>query len=566
MSRPRFWYGLWVSGLLMAPYAHAQSRGSYQSYRHAAVSGSDDHTSDAEETVDDPELGPAPSRGSSSDGEVIDDPDLQGAPQVTGGSSTHDDSLPPPVLPSEIHFTLQTRGNRDLVQDDPREEVWEETTLLAIDATLRRSESLRFGLGLVARYHFGSLAHDVADAKAESYELDVMPTSGYVDWSLTPGLHLRAGYQPVSIGRFDIFSATNVLAVADLRDGAATMPGRPEVGQLALMVDYDPVSWLSLRAIYIPFFMPNILSVTDSDYALFPGKQANNDAVIKSLNDVISSDQLSAQLKSNLLRSARDQIARGVLAGFSPAPTPNLPQGALRATVHGLFGELSITGATALEHMPTFKLSDETIALLTDANATSSGEDPKPISVMYSRFAVVSADGTFDLAPFSLGFELAYQFHRVQYALGTAWDGDPYAIPVPGFTDIAQVGGRLEYAESPWLFGVEAFAAYAMQLPSDPQRGWMFFESGRFLRGVAGMFIYTTDFGLVMQLGAGWLSGPTVVVVPRIAYDITASFSVEVGAFILEGQTPPVFATPILSLGGIWHTASHVFAGLRLSL
>ena len=538
-----------------------------------APSQSQEHAQEHEQrhdeaVISDPELGPAPSSSSSSaasDGEVIDDPDLAASSTSAGHSSSSSDS-PSPVLPSEIHFVLQSRGNRDLKLDDPREELWESTTLLMIDATLRRSESLRFGLGFVARYHFASLAHDVPDAKAPRYELDMVPSSGYVDASLAPGLHVRAGYQPVSLGRFDIFSASNVLPVADLRDGPATLPGRPEVGQLALMLDYDPVPWLSFRAIYIPFFMPNIVSVMDSDYALFPSKQANNDAVFTALTDIVTPDQLRAQLKSNLLRSARDDIARGVLAGFAPAPRPDHPQGALRATAHGLFGELSLTLATALEHMPTFRLSDETIALLSDPSASSNGEDPKPIAVEYSRFGVISADGSFDLAPFSLGFEVAYQFHRTQYAVGTAWEGDPYAIPVPGYTDIAQVGGRVEFADNPWLFGVEAFAAYALSTPSDPNRGWMFFESGRFLRGIAGMFVFSSDFGLVLQLGAAWLSGPSFVVAPRIGYDITSAFAIEVGAFIIEGQAPPAFATPILSLGGVWNSVDHVFAGIRLAL
>jgi hypothetical protein len=80
------------------------------------------------------------------------------------------------------------------------------------------------------------------------------------------------------------------------------------------------------------------------------------------------------------------------------------------------------------------------------------------------------------------------------------------------------------------------------------------------------MFIFTSDFGLVLQVGAAWLSGPSVVLVPRIGYDITSAFTIEAGAFIIDGQTPPAFATPILALGGLWHSVNHVFAGLRLAL
>jgi hypothetical protein len=539
--------------LLWSTHSAAQARPET-----AARSGQD-------ELIADPELaGSAPSSSASSTSEVIDDPELRSSTSSAGAASDGGGSSSAPS--SEVHLVLHTRGNRDLKQDDVREEIWESTTVLSLDATLRRSERLRFGIGLNARYHFASLAHDLPDARAPRYELDVLPSAGYVDFSPASGLHVRAGYQTLPLGRFDAFSAINVLGVADLRDGPSGIPGTSEVAQLALLIDYDPVSWLSVRAIYVPFFMPHIVSVLDSDYALFPGNQKNADAAYMALEDLLPVDELRAQLKSNLLRGARDRLAMSTLSAFAPNPTFVHPQGALRATAHGQFGELALTLATAQEHLPTFRLSDAAIAALNNPDQPAAN-DPRPVSLEYPRFGILSLDAAFDVSPFSLGFELSYQLHRVQYAVGTAYEGDPLAVPLPGYTDIVQGGARLEYIESTtWVLGVEAFASYALSVPSDPKRSWMFLESGHFMRGVAAVVGYSSDFGLKLQVASAWVTGPAVVVVPRISYAFLDALELEVGAFIIEGQAPPMFSTPILSVGGIYTGLDHVFVGLRAAL
>ncbi|HTU60024.1 MAG TPA: hypothetical protein VMF89_16340, partial [Polyangiales bacterium] len=238
MLRSRGCLAVWLSLALVvtAPYARAQSSG--------------------EEVIEDPELAgtQSSSAGDSGGDEVIADPELSSSAAPSVSSSSTD-----PV--SELHLTLHIRSNRDLKEDDPREEIWEGTGALILDATLRRSESLRFGLGLVARYHYAALALDVPDASAKRYELGVIPTAGYIDASIADGLHVRAGYQTLTLGRFDVFSATNVLAVNDFRSGPSSIPGTTEVGQLAVLIDYDPASWLSLRAVYVPFFMPHLFNV-----------------------------------------------------------------------------------------------------------------------------------------------------------------------------------------------------------------------------------------------------------------------------------------------------------------
>lgn len=538
---------------LTTPYAHAQFSG-------------------GEEVIQDPELAGDASGFSSDSGgdQVIDDPELAAQTSSAAGSgntssaSTGDSGAPV----SELHLTLHVRGNRDLKQDDPREELWEGTAALILDATLRRSERLRFGLGMIARYHYATLAEDVPDASAPRFELGVIPTAGYVDATLADGLHVRAGYQTVALGRFDVFSATNVLTVNDLRDGPSAIPGTTEVGQLALLVDYDPAAWLSLRAVYVPFFMPHLFNVIDSDYALLSGRQSDMDAALMGLADILPVDQLRAQLGARLLRSARDQIAQSTLSAFGPQPTPLHPQAAIRAGAHALFGEVAFTAATALEHLPALRLSDAAITSLATPDEASSDFDPEPVRVEYNRFFLLSADLAIDLAPFSLGFELAYQFHRTLYAVGTAFPEDRYSVPVPGFSDIVQGGARVEWLQdTTWLFTLEMFGAIAVQLPDDPVRGWMLLEDGRLFRGAAAFLSYSTELGLQLQLGAAWISGPTVIVSPRIAYAVISQLELEVGAFVIDGQMPPTtFVTPILSLGGIFNNLDHVYAGLRGTL
>lgn len=534
----------------------------------AASTHAQDALSGSDEVIDDPELGAVsnePAAGGSE--EIIADPELAGATSKPQPSAANSGSSPAAAPLSEVHLVLHSRGNRDISENDRREEIWESTTVLLLDATLRRSDSLRFGLGVMARYHFASLAHTLRDVEPRRYELGVLPTAAYIDGSVSSvGLHIRAGYQPVPLGRFDLFSAINVLSVADLRDGVAAIPGLPEVGQLAFKVDYSPGGWFSLSAVYVPFFMPHLVSVLDSDYALFPGKQKLTESGFRALRELISPEELQAALRTRFTPSGRETLAQGMLSAFTPAANLLNPQGALRATGRGGWGELSLTLATALEHLPTFRLSEAMLAALSSDQLNNSF-DPDAIRVEYKRFAVFSADAAIDLAPFSLGFELAYQMHRALYAVGTAYEGDPRSVPVPGYSDMLQAGARIEYIEDQdFIFAVEAFASYALSLPSDPERGWMYLESGRFFRGAGGLVGYATEFGLRLQLAAAWLSGPTVALAPQISFEIIDELQIEVGAFILEGQAPPLYATPISSLGGTFTNVDHVFVGTRLAL
>jgi hypothetical protein len=512
--------------------------------------------------------------------QVFVDPELQDEPRPTPTATT---AVAPASNPTDAHArsVLHTRVARDLKADDPREEVWESTTLATLEATLRRSESLRFALGLRARYRFASLEDDVSDAAAERHELDVVPTSAYADLNAAPGLHLQLGYQGVQLGRFDIFSATNVLAVNDLRDGPATLPeaGTP-VGQLAALVDYDISSALSVRFIYVPFFTPHLVSLTESDYALFPASQAETEAALAGAagDTPGASRRLTALVRKNLSRDDRAQIASSGFDAFAPEPTLTHPQAALRVTAHGPAGEVAFTAATALEHLPSLVLSQSLIDYLDNpsfANEGALGASPDPATIRHGRFFVLALDGAVDVGPVALGAEAAFMKDRALYALRNLDMQEGF--PVPGAADLVQVGLRAEWVHgSEWLAVLESFAAFSLADPSDAlckrprdatirsECQWMILEHGNLLRGVAALLAFSpADTGLRLELGGGVLSGPSFGLMPRIAYEVLEGFEVETGALIVGGKPAPAAGAPSVALGGVYGDVDNVFVGLR---
>jgi len=554
ISQPRYWHCLWLCCQWTALPLRAQD----VTPRSSDLLGSARAADPSTQLIEDPELGP-------------DLPPLTHAP----APSVARDYTPQ----SEVHMALHTRVNRDFVQDYAREDIWESISILTLDATLRRSETLRLGVGMLGRYRVASLARSLPDQPAVDYELDARPTSGYVDVTLAHGLHVRAGYQPVALGRFDAFSASNVLSAVDLRDGAATAPGRPELGQLALLIDYDLTASLSVRAIYIPFFTPHLFAVTDSDYA-FTRDTRSRAEIQSACNTVATQTGLAAcdDVGRHLLRQTRDRLAQSALDAFAPQTDLSHPQAALRATWHGSAGEISATVATALEHLPTLRPGPllRTLWVTPDLNADLTGlSTTKLPDVEYNRFALASVDAAIDVGSFSWGVELAYQFHRTLSAVGTGAypnlqtgaGGDARTLPMPGFSDVVHAGARLEYTRSAtWIATVEGFGAYALATPKDPERSWLFLEDGRLLHGIVGLLGYTTGFGVTLQLSAAWLSGPSYMIAPRILFNLSPGLQLETGVFVIDGRSPPNFATPVLSIGGLWNNLDHVFVGLRASL
>jgi hypothetical protein len=511
-----------------------------------------------EGAIADPELAglppPATDPGGG-DGQTIEDPELAGSTSSSSGGSFGQENT------GSARLVLRSRFAADLFHADPREEVWENVTIAVLDATLRRSEDLRFVIGVRARYRWSALAHDVPDAKSNRFELDAAPTAGYVDYRVGSGVHLQAGYQPLHLGRFDLLSATNVLAVNDLREGVAVFPEVTEIGQLSARLDWDVSDWFSLRFLYVPFFTPHIISVVESDYALFRMNQASTQAPLDQLG-------LTGAFAANVSRSDRARLADSTLAAFAPEPTFRDQQAAIRATMHGTAGELGFTAVTALEHLPSFNTSPALINATLNPNDQVAQDElartARPVTFDYNRFAVFSMDGAVDIEPLSIGFEVAYMLHRTLYAIG---DGPfPLDLPLPDTTDLAHAGLRVEYASgTEWIFVLESFFSYALSTPKDKQRSWLFLDDGRYAAGAGAVLAWNSEFGLGIELGAFGVTGPSVFFMPRIHYGITETFDLEVGAIIVEGRTPPATITPQLAIGGLYDTVDCAFVGVRYS-
>src|SRR5215831_15624743 len=157
--------------------------------------------------------------------DIVDDPELAAVPHA-------ELRAPPPANgPGETTWrvTLRSRWGVDTDWTRPSQDILQGTSIAVVEAEQRRSDSLLLSVGLRARHGFG-----MERGGAARYELDVAPVSAFADVTVAPGYHVRAGYQTISMGRFDFFTATNFLALYDLRSGPVTMPEAANIAQPAL--------------------------------------------------------------------------------------------------------------------------------------------------------------------------------------------------------------------------------------------------------------------------------------------------------------------------------------------
>ena len=502
-------------------------------------------------------VAPAPVPAPASSDDVIDDPELAGVAAAPE---------PPPAAPAadnaEVRAVLRSRAGIDLAWQDPHEDVFEATQLALLEARVRRSPSVSFALGLRMRHFFATREHATPEADADRYELDIAPTAGYADLTLAPSLQLRVGYQSVQLGRFDVLDAGNVLMVADLRSGPATMAEAAEIAQPAVRADWDPLSWLSLRALYLPFFAPDRVNAFSGDYALAPASRG--DALSQSL-DVIAGDDgaelLSQLLRRALSRSGQDSLGEAALSAFTPEPSLSHPQAALRAVAHGPSGELGLTAATALERLPAFHASDALLAYLNDASVDNRDAlivDPEPFAARYDRLGVVALDGAMPIGPLQLGAQLAFVAHRSLLAQA------PGELALPVHANLLQAGVRLEHAQSAhWLFGLEASGARVLGDPERAGQRYLFMAGRRYLLSAVGLVACSPgSFGLSVELGGALLDGISYALLPRVEQRIVDQLYVELGASIVGGKKRAL-GDPRVTVGALYDDSDQVFLGVR---
>ncbi|HEY6562011.1 MAG TPA: DUF1302 family protein [Polyangiaceae bacterium] len=500
--------------------------------------------------------GGAESEGGGDDGAtVIEDPELAGK-EVTKES----DADLRTTFQLELHTRLGLDTNWETEND--RERVIEGTQIANLDINFRRSEKLRFAVGLRGRYRFMRMRSDPpGDERAESFELDVAPTAGYADATVADGVHLRLGYQTISLGRFDFFTGVNFLGVSDLRDGPATMPGASEIAQLALRLDFDLTSWLTLQAFYVPFFTPHLVSVYGSDYSIL--SLLDQDPAGRDLADAIGRETLA-----NLSESA--------YSALSPEPDLTKQQAALRLTGRSGALEVALTVGIAREHTPAVEVKPQRLELLfrrlaeQELTEEEEAESRKlPFELRYNRYYILSVDAATGIGPVQLGFEATYLKDLTAYAQKPA---EPPPTPGvrgdPGLqieqADVTHFGLRAEWVEADIQTAAEMFYRRVLDDPSDSSARWGGFEDGRWLAGAGAGLRFTPGGGkFSVDAAALGLVGPSVIFSPRLEYALAANLWIEFGAIIVEGRRGATFADPNTTVGGIYDGTDQVFTGVR---
>jgi hypothetical protein len=509
-----------------------------------------------------PEPVPVPAADTGSE-EVFFDPELAGVEAEPETSPLTSGQSGPTA---RVRFVLRSRFGIDTHVEDAYQDRYEATQLALLEAAIQQSDSLRFELGLRMTYITFAREADTPEAGSLFLELNVTPTAGFVDWSIVPSVHLRAGYQQVHLGRFDILGASDLLSVSDLRWGPTAMPEAVGVAQLGVRLDLQPTDWLSIGLYYLPFFQPHLAHLYGTDYSL-----AQIDAAA-----VQMAAEMNAGMPGDLNPLLRDKISRAAQSGgadaafnaFAPDPDLSHGQAAMRVDARAGAAELGLTAGTALEKLPALYASQSLIdyvqALATDEGPSTADEvylaqDPNPLDIKYNRYGLIALDAAHPLGPVLVGVELSYMFKRTLFAaVENEW-------AQPEQVDLMQAALRTEYVlGDTFLLGLEGFFVYAVDAPSDPARAWLTFAQGRYFGGGAGLIGWRIfESGFSIELGGGLFTGPSYLIAPRAEYEIIEGLSAEVGAYVIGGATPRVFGAPSLALGGLYDDVDQVFMGLR---
>ena len=486
--------------------------------------------------------------------QVIDDPELAAVP--------HEAQVAPPPAngPHDTTWraTVHTRWGVDTDWTRASQDIVEGTTIASLEAEQRRSDTLLLSAGLRVRHGFA-----VHQSGAALYELDVAPLSLYADVTPGAGYHVRAGYQIISMGRFDLFSATNFLATYDLRSGPVTMSEASPIATPALRFDFDKFRGFTLQAFYLPFFVPHVVDAYGTNYALtsaFDRAHLGNDASRVALERAFG-------------RSAITTGSTAALAALAPPPDFREPQGALRATFYGSVGELSATVGTALEPLPTLSTSPAFAAYLasiatgttpTPAQVNAAGDHP--IQAQHWRYGIASLDAAIDAGPLQLGAEASYMLHRTLLGAKPALTTTGVPTASAEQVNMAQFGLRAEYVQgTEWAVVVESFFAVAMRNPTDPTLAWLGMD-GRYQYGVATGVHYTPEKSrLRFEFGGAALAVATYLLMPRIEWEALNSFFLELGGVFVEGKKPGPLGSHPFSFGGLYTDVDQVFVGARWS-
>jgi hypothetical protein len=626
-------------------WAHAASV--LLSFEFVAGSPSTAFSQEGEEVIADPELAGSSGGGRNADGdEAIADPELSGSSGQTGFEEdygwgavytpkTRSQGKAPPPEPEEDEYDplantgigkLEVVGQQvfDTKADYDLEDFYETRLRFGGEVDLRVSRKLRLSVGtrldflwaaphqndpsLVILGPDGAGGSEVIERytplEQDRYEIDVIPLSAYADWTAREGVHLRLGVQSVSLGRMDGFSVTDMLSVLDFRPAPHVDPAAMRIAQPAIRLDWDLGSVATLQAVYVPWFMPHL---TRSNRDLY-----QQDALTGTgLNRIgaVSADYLDP--------SYQTLASDGAFRLVAPPPDFSSPQVQGRLNFRGSKYEVAVVGGTALEKLPAIyyiPLLDQLMRGTVDTGAPMMDPinpsyppeadqllrylvDGSPIiDVEYPRYHLVGVDGSFDIAPLQVGFELAYSPGRLLFAASK----DGSSLPLPNVSEqicnpnaantpcagsvegnvlnksirkgVPMVLGALHVE---WLEGEtfaligEVYMAQALELPYDRSRDWLgsIPETGLFVASVM-TGAYRLDEGRWhFELSAFLSPGPSAMLAPHVELRVLDGLYLNVGAQFYTAnqqiQMQPGLAPRNITVGGLLDRYDNVYLGFR---
>jgi hypothetical protein len=554
--------------------------------------------------------------GQASDEEVISDPELESkagtmSDDRTWGGVVPDTQYDAPASAGQSEYdpTANTGISRleligqqgiDIHHEGDLEDAYESRLRFDAEVDFRRSRKLRVSVGTRVDLLWALPARNDPDLTIKAspdgthparqdgvfdqdrLELDILPLSAFVDTTLGDSFHLRMGEQPVSIRRMDFYSPIDILAAFDMRGQPKLDPTSGRLAQPALRADWDLSSWATLQMVYVPWFLPSL-------------NRANRDRYVAKVLGTQGAN--SSQTIENLIDpSYQTKISETGLRFVGPAPDFTTPQGQARLTMRGSGFEVGLSGGTALEKIPAVYLTPTAEAYAqgkdnADVDALVMVGTERPLlDVEYHRYATVGIDGSLDLAPLSLAFELAFSPSRHLNA-ATA-DGSRLPQPNvseqivdPSTTDFTMLGNVRDKSirkgvpllqaafHVDWISGetfaiaAEGFLVKAMQLPYDLTRDWWGFipNTGIYAGGLlGGTYRPNPDDGRWrFDLSLVSLVGPSLIVMPQIEWKATEGFYLNVGAQFFEGPKPRIGGAQNVNVGGLLSGYDQVLMGFR---
>ncbi len=583
---------------------------------------------DSEEVILDPELmDSAPSRptgpSTTAAGEDEDDhgwgevyhEGTQGPSQLSLSvkSATADDDYDPTANTGLARLEMLGQIAADIRQEGDLEDAFETRLRFGGEVEFRRSRNLRLMLGSRLDFFWGvpgpndralrEAGHRALDE--DRFEVDVFATAAYVDATLGDGIHLRVGQQVVSLGRMDMYSPTDMLAVFDMRPQPRLDLAANKLAQPAVRLDWDLNSWATVQAVYVPWFMPHL-------------SRGNRDQYSARVLMGGGGGELPPSIRHLIDPSHQSRVAEQGLRFVGPPPDFKTPQAQLRTTFRGDGMEFGLSAGTALEKLPSVYYTPSVNRVLLGIDPmlppgstkyqTAEGEVTKAqqdlalalyggqsvVDVAYHRYNLIGFDGSFDLAPISIGFEFAFSPSRHLLTATTSENykqlplpnvsqriTDPGAPPsededwVPSnVTDkrirkgvpVVQTALHLEWlkGEKFALVG-EFFWMNTFTLPYDEGRDWMGFipGTGAFVGGMMAAS-YIVKNGLArFDLTAITAVGPSLILVPHVEVKAREGLYIDAGAQIFEGPAPGFNGMQYMSLGGLMNGYDQAFIGLR---